>query len=149
MAKLSDAAWRLDLAAYPHVIEMRGAYTDVDSNQHLNNVAFARFFDEGRAAMNMTVFGEDAIVRPSPAQQLLYVTVAIEYLAEGRYPGLLTVGTAISRIGGSSFGEAGGLFQDGRCIALCEAVNVFARNGRPEKLPADIAGALKALQPKT
>ncbi|MDB5446674.1 MAG: hypothetical protein JWQ97_1991, partial [Phenylobacterium sp.] len=50
MARLADEAWRLTLEAYPRAVDLRCAYADVDSFQHLNNVALARFFEEGRAS---------------------------------------------------------------------------------------------------
>lgn len=146
MARLSEETWRLTPTAYPRGVEIRATYGDVDSFQHLNNVAVARFFEEGRAAVNMEVFGEDTVVRPCGGVQLLFVSVAIQYLAQGRYPGSVYVATAVSQVGGSSFNLAGGLFQNGRCIALCEAVSVYAREGRAQPLPAHARAALTALQ---
>src|ERR1051326_7986977 len=95
MARLRDEVARLRLSAYPRIVEIRATYADVDSFQHLNNVALARFFEEGRAAMNMELFGVDAVVRPSAGVQLLFASIAMEFLAQGTYPGSVTVATGV------------------------------------------------------
>jgi acyl-CoA thioester hydrolase len=144
--RLRDNPTRLKPDAYAQVIEIRATYGDVDSFQHLNNVALARFFEEGRSTMNMSVFGEDAVVRPSAGVQLLFASVAIDYVAQGRYPGSVSIGTSVSQIGRSSFTQSAGLFQQDRCVALCEAVTVYAVDGRGEALPAEVRAALERLQ---
>jgi len=145
MSRLRDDPMRLSPGAYPQRLDMRCSYADVDSFQHLNNVALARFFEEGRATMNMSVFGVDAVVRPSPGVQLLFASIAIDYVSQGQYPGTVEVGTAVSTIGRSSFTQAAGVFQDGRCVALCDAVTVYAVDGRSAELPATVRDALGAL----
>ncbi|MET0182800.1 MAG: acyl-CoA thioesterase [Caulobacterales bacterium] len=145
MARLRDEKARLNLASYPQIFDVRAAYADVDSFQHLNNVAMARYFEEGRAAMNMHLFGVDTVVRPSGGVQLLFATITIDYVAQGAYPGVVTVATGISKVGRSSFNQAGGLFQDERCIALCEAVTVYAVDGAGKPLPDDTITAMREL----
>ncbi|MET0293939.1 MAG: acyl-CoA thioesterase [Phenylobacterium sp.] len=148
MARLSDDAWRLRRENYPLAVEIRAAYGDVDSFHHLNNVALARFLEEGRATMNMQVFGVDAVVRPSGDVQLLFASVTIDYIAQGTYPGTVTVAVAASRVGGSSYVQSCGVFQNGRCIALCDAVTVYAAAGRGAPLPPDARATLETLKPK-
>jgi len=145
MARLADQAHRLTPAAYPQVFDMRTAYGDVDSYRHLNNVALVGYFEEGRANMNMGVFGVDTIVRPESGVQLLFASVTVDYLAVGEYPGDLVVATAISRIGSTSFGQAGALFQDGRCLALCEAVTVYSVDGAAQAIPPGARAKMEAL----
>jgi acyl-CoA thioester hydrolase len=145
MRRLRDDPASLRLETYPQVIELRASYADVDSFQHLNNVAMARFFEEGRATMNMSAFGEDAVVRPSSGLQLLLASVSIDYVSQGQYPGTVQVGTGVSRLGRSSFRQTAGLFQDRRCIALCEAVTVCAFGGKGADLPAHARAALERL----
>ena len=144
MARLRDQASRLEIASYPLVIDVPAAFADIDSFQHVNNVAIARYFEEGRAQLNMKIFGEDAVARPSPGVQLLFASVLIEYLAQGRYPGVFQLGSAISKVGGSSFVQCGGLFQDGLCVAISETVTVCAIDGRSQPLSAEIKPGLEA-----
>jgi len=146
MPRLSDDPARRDPSAYPQVFSMRAAYANVDSFQHINNVAIAAFFEEGRATMNMAVFGTDTVVRPSGGVQLLFASVAIDYVTIGEYPGEVVVATAVSRIGRSSFSQAGGLFQNDRCVALCDAVTVYSVDGVPTALPASALQVLETLR---
>ena len=142
MTRLREDARRLRLEIYPQVLEVRAAFADVDSFRHLNNVALARFFEEGRATFTMSAFGVDAIVRPS-AVQLLLAGVVIDYVSQGEYPGLIQIGTGVSHIGRTSYSYAAGLFQNGRCIALCDAVMVHVRDGEAAELPAEAKAALE------
>jgi len=143
MIRLRDDLLRLKLQTYPRVVEMRATYADVDSFQHLNNVALARYFEEGRATLNMEVFGVDAVVRPSEGVQLLFASIVIDYVSQGQYPGKVEVGTGVSKVGRSSFTQSAGLFQQGRCVALCDAVTVFASGGKGAELPPDVRAALQ------
>jgi acyl-CoA thioester hydrolase len=145
MPRLRDDANRLSRQAYPRLFEMRASYGDVDSFQHLNNVALARYLEEGRASLNMEVFGIDAVVRPSLGVQLLFASIEIDYVSQGLYPGVITVATAISRIGRSSFVHASALFQNDNCVALCDAVTVHAVNGKGLDLPPEIRAGLEGL----
>ena len=61
--------------------------------------------------------------------------VTLRYLAEGHYPLETRVGGGVSRIGNSSYEIAQGLFQEGRCIGLCDTVVVYTREGRSAPLP--------------
>ena len=148
MARLQDDPLRLKLETYAQTVEIRTTYADIDSFQHLNNVALARFFEEGRATMNMSLFGVDAVVRPTAGLQLMFASVTIDYVTQGRYPGLVMVGTSVTRIGNSSYVQSAGIFQLGRCVALCDAVTVHAIDGRPAPLPLDTISQLKRLKPK-
>lgn len=145
MARLRDEDARLQLASYPRTVEIRATYADVDSFQHLNNVALARFFEEGRAAMNMELFGVDAVVRPSAGVQLLFASIAIEYVAQGSYPGSVTVATGVSAIGRSSFSQSAAIFQGETCLAVCEAVTVYAVDGKGQPLPESVREALSKI----
>ncbi len=128
--RLSAEPRRLRIESYPLVLDIRALYSDVDSQQHINGGAISRYFEEGRAAMNTRVFGRDILLKPDGAHQLLFASVFIEYLAQGVYPGSFRVGTAVSRVGRTSFVQSAGLFQEDRCVALCDTVTVFAKHGQ-------------------
>lgn len=143
MIRLRDDPARLRPDHYPQVLRMRTTFADVDSFRHLNNVALARYFEEARVTLNMQVFGVDAIVRPSADLPLLLAGVVIDYVSQGQYPGDVEVATGVSKIGRSSFTQVAGLFQDGRCVALCDAVAVYAKGGRGVELPPDARAGLE------
>ncbi|HXW88224.1 MAG TPA: acyl-CoA thioesterase, partial [Streptosporangiaceae bacterium] len=129
-ARLSEQAARLDLGRYPVRFAYRTLYSDMDTNRHLNNVAFGRLFEEGRVDLTRRVF--DA--RATPGLTMMLATITIEFLAEARYPGSVEVASAVSRIGGSSFTLGQAASQDGACVALADCVMVKAIAGRPIEL---------------
>lgn len=144
--RLRDNPARLAIETYPQRIQIRASFGDIDSFQHVNNVAIAGFFEEGRATMNIGLFGADAIVHPSDGVQLLFVSVSIEYLAQTEYPGEVTVATGLSNVGRSSFVQSGALFQNGRCVALCDAVSVYAEDGKANPLPESVRARMEPLR---
>jgi acyl-CoA thioester hydrolase len=136
---------RLVPANYPLRFETRALYADVDTNRHVNNVAFARWFEEGRAQLNAHVGGTGRLLDPAARDQLLLVSIHIEYLQQVPYPSTVTVAAAVSHIGGASYRIAHGLFHDGRCAALGDSVIVQARDGRPLRLTPEERAALEPL----
>ena len=58
--------------------------------------------------------------------------ISMDYLAEIHFPATLRIGTAITRIGRTSYDIGCGIFVDGRCAATGHAVNVrVGRDRRP------------------
>jgi acyl-CoA thioester hydrolase len=134
----------------PHPLADRARYkvwnidklrlTDVDHQHHVNNAIFAVLYTSVRAD-----FLHDH-VRPLAAKSDMFalVKITIEYLAEMHYPGEVEVGLVIRRLGGTSMTFAQGMFKDGKCVSVAEAVMVLldpvTRRAKP--LPADIATKL-------
>jgi acyl-CoA thioester hydrolase len=145
MSRLRQDKRRLALANYPLQFEAKALYGDVDTNRHVNNVAVARWFEESRAQLNHRVAGAARLLDPPPGLQLLLVSIQIEYLQQVPYPGTVTVGAAVGRLGGASYAIAHGLFHDGGCAALGESVVVQARDGRPLRLTPEERAALEPL----
>jgi acyl-CoA thioester hydrolase len=136
---------RLRPETYPLRFEVRALYSDVDTNRHVNNVAYARWFEEGRVRLNERVTGPGVLLDPPAGLQLLLVSIHINYLAQVPYPSTVTVAGAVGTVGGASYGIAHALFHDGRCAALGDSVVVKARDGRPTRLTPDERAALEPL----
>lgn len=136
---------RLRLDNYPLRYETRALYSDVDANRHVNNVAFARWFEEGRAQLNERVAGPGALLNPPPGVQFLLVSLKLDYRAQVPYPATVTVASAVGRVSGASYVIVHALFHDGRCAALGESVVVRARDGRPVRLSEAERAALEPL----
>lgn len=132
-------ARRRDPAAYPATLTLETRFADMDVNGHLNNVAFARLFEETRVRFNRGVFGS-AGPAAEKRSSVVIAHVAIDYLAEGNYPAPVTIGYGVSRIGSSSFTTAMAAFQEGVCIALCDSVLVHRD---PQTGPAPITPAVR------
>jgi acyl-CoA thioester hydrolase len=148
MRPLRSDAVRRDTAWYPHHFELRTAYADVDPIGHLNNVALARFFQESRTVIDGEVWGLEQIVRPGGRTALLLAHVDIDYLQQGFWPGMLTVGTGVEHVGTSSYANCAALFQD-TCIALCRSVTVHTLHGRPAPLPGEARRRLETFRPRS
>lgn len=138
---------RFDPSIYPASIDITARFGDMDVGRHLNNVAVARYYEDARVTFNRRVFGpEISAFAEGQGLRILVARVAIDYVREGRYPGLLTVRSGASRIGRTSFGIASALFQDGACLGISDAVIVCASASGPVPVPADIRARLAALQ---
>jgi acyl-CoA thioester hydrolase len=120
--RLAGQAARLDAGNYPVQFAYRTLYSDMDTNRHLNNGAFGRLFEEGRAGLHHQVMDTSA----PDGSILLLATITMEFLREGRYPGSVEVASGVLRVGGSSYVLAQAAFQDGACLALAECVMVKA-----------------------
>jgi acyl-CoA thioester hydrolase len=133
------------LDSYPLRFQTRALYSDVDANRHVNNVAFARWFEEGRAQLNERVAGSGTLLNPPPGVQFLLVSLRLDYLAQVPYPSTVTVASAVGRISGASYVILHALFHQDRCAALGESVVVRARDGRPVRLSEAERAALVPL----
>ncbi len=135
---------RLDPAIYPYTIEITTRFGDMDVNHHLNNVAYARYFEEARVTFNRNLFlAPDGHRLPELKDfRVMVAAVQIAYLREGHYGPPVQIGIGISRIGNNSFEMAAAAFQDGVCIATHDAV-IAARasaGGLPEVLKEKFGG---------
>jgi acyl-CoA thioester hydrolase len=132
---------RLQLDAYPFRIEIPARFGDMDALRHLNNVALAGFYEDGRVQLHHRLAEG---LPHDPEARSLVAQVTLRYLAEGFYPGVLTVAGGVTRIGNSSYEFGQALFQNGRCIGLADTVLVHTRAGRPASVPELLRQALES-----
>jgi acyl-CoA thioester hydrolase len=109
---------------------------DCDSQGHINNVQFARFFEGGRIPYMLKAV---AATGTEPGEFLL-VRLAIDFRGEMHFPGEARVGSRVVRLGRSSVELGHALYQDDRCTALSQAVVVLvdAASRAPIRLPEDL-----------
>ena len=143
--RLAEQADRLDAANYPVRFAYRTIYSDMDPNRHLNNGAFGRLFEEGRADLHHRVVGMSDGPATDNGLILLLATITMEFLREGRYPGSVEVASAVLRVGGSSYVLAQAAFQDQECVALANCVMVKASRTGPLQLTATERELMAAL----
>ncbi len=134
---LQDDPARLDIANYPMRYTSRVLFADMDGFRHLNNVAIARFFEEGRAMCMIEAFGVDCMLNPRDGRIMLFASAVIDYIAQAYYPGEVEVGTAILRVGNSSFQLGHAAFQNGKCFALSNGILVNSLHGKAEPLTGE------------
>ena len=117
-------------------------FGDLDPQGHVNNTVFATFFETGRV---MLLRGPNSLNPPGATSVL--ARLDINFLREMHWPGEVTIGTATTRIGRSSYTFLQALFQDGQCTATGEATMVMidaaTRKARP--LPEHVIARLQNL----
>ena len=142
---LKDDAFRRDPERYALRFSTRILYSDMDAFRHLNNGATGRYFEEGRADLNIRVFGPESMIDPPGGLQLLFATATTDYLQQAHYPGSVEIASGITRIGSSSYVIAQAAFQNGTCYAVAEMVMVKAIDGRPAPLSDSQRASLTSL----
>lgn len=137
--------WRLNLAAYPIVLECGTRFQDMDINGHLNNVAFASLFENARVQLHRKARPWGA--RPDN-ERTMVASVEINYLREGNFPAPVTIGSGIGRIGNSSWLVVQAMFQNGQCIATCDSVIVCRTDNAAKPLRAEVVAELEEMLAK-
>ncbi len=129
-------------AAYRSWTRCRARYGDLDPNGHVNNGAINAFFEEGRVAFRR----EGLAARcENVLKGFVVAHFSVDYLAPLGYPSEVEVGTAVTRIGRSSFHLAQAVFDGESCIARAEVVAVHTdpETGRSVPLSPDLSAALE------
>lgn len=128
--------WRTDATRYPFTTDIATRFGDLDVLGHINNVAMAGIFEEGRVRFNRNLRLERAI----DDIRWLIADVAIAYLNEAYFPDDMTVNAGIGRVGRSSWVILSGAFQRGVCVATSETTLVYTDANGSAPLP----GAMRA-----
>lgn len=117
-------------------------YRDLDPNAHVNHTAIAEYFENGRVRLrheHLAQLGDDILTG------FVLAKLSIQFNFELHFPGEVSVGTGLSRLGNTSYTLTQGLFQDERCIANSEVITVYIGKdtGRPTPLTDEIRAALQ------
>lgn len=131
----------LDPAIYCHGFDMPSRFSDIDSQNHLNNVRIGEFYQEGRVAFFAQLVREQNLQRPD-GLRVLIAHIAIDYLAEICYPQLVTVKLGVAKVGRTSITLQMALFSEGRCAGLANVVVVNADAQGTAPIPDDWRAAL-------
>jgi acyl-CoA thioester hydrolase len=125
----------LDPARYPFVHRVTTRFSDVDPNQHLNNVAIAALFEDGRVRFGQAAGNRKAMV----------ASVAIEYLGQAYFPQDVTAYVGLESIGRSSWTTVQLLEQEGRVFAFCRTTAVRTVDGRPSPIEDDLRAGFEKM----
>lgn len=129
MAKPDPAL--LNPARYPFRHEISTRFADMDPNNHLNNVALAAMFEDGRVRFNQSSGFREAMV----GRRAMVANTEIAYLAEGHFPHPIVATCAIEALGRSSWTVVQVLVQHDRVIAFARSTLVCIASDRPAALP--------------
>ena len=134
---------RLQSSSYPWSFDIPPRFGDIDPLRHLNNAALARFYEDARIRFVDGVGVREAL---QPQHGFVVAEVAIQYLAEGGYPEVVTAACGALRLGRSSLTIGQALFQFGRCIGTAESTLVYVhrKEGGARPLPQAAGAALSA-----
>jgi acyl-CoA thioester hydrolase len=125
---------RLTLDTYPHRTDISLRFADIDPQWHLNNVRVGEYYQEGRVAFFRHLHQTLGYER-EPGTRTLVAHQSIDYLAEVTYPGTITIGVGVSKVGTSSWSVAMGMFKDGSCAGLSTTVLVYGTKTGSAPIP--------------
>lgn len=131
-----------DRSAYGHWTAVPIRYSDQDAMAHVNNVALAQYVEASRTAFIYELVRRGGVV----GLEFILARMAIDYVAEVHYPGVVDVGARLQRLGTKSLTTAYGLFVGDQCVALSECVNVFYDMSTRKTVapPDEVRAALQA-----
>lgn len=117
-------------------------FYETDALGHINNTVVSGWFETGREPVFRLFNPELAL----DAWNLILARVEIDYVAQIRYGGEVTLLTGIEKIGNSSFVVAQEAWQDDVCVARGKAVQVFFNylTQKSEAIPAPFRQQLAA-----
>ena len=128
------------LEQYPHHRNENIRYNDTDRQGHVNNAVFSTFFESSRVSI---LYDADRGLAKGDTEFVI-VTFEVEYLKELHWPGEVTIGTRIGRIGRSSLVFEQALFQLGECVSVAKSTMVMINKSTRQSTPLSEA-ALNAL----
>lgn len=108
------------IEAYPLRTSDKLRYSDTDRQGHVNNAVYSTFLETGRVELLFHVAGELA----EPGASFVIARLELDFLAEGLWPGIVEIGTAVASIGRSSVTLEQVICQDGRPLAKARSVVV-------------------------
>ncbi len=136
---------RFRLDYYPHVVEIASRYADVDDLGHINNLALAALYEDGR-----TRFFMDHDIWKTPQEReggptegvMMVVSLQIDFIAQTHYPDPIIIHNGVCRMGRRSFSTHQLATQNGAPVSLCEATFAYVGAQGAVAMPAAIVASL-------
>lgn len=104
------------LEDYRHRFEVVTRRSDSVGNGHIPNAVLAAYFDDAREGLHHAILAR-SVYDNSAAFSLVLGEIGMRFSEGITFPGTLTIGVGVRRIGRCSIDEAAGFFRDGRCLA--------------------------------
>ena len=120
-----------DIDDYPVRSTDKLRYCDTDRQGHINNAVFSTFLETGR--VDMLYAGDDSVAQPGA--NFVIARLELDFLAEGKWPGSVEIGSAVERIGRSSLTLDQLICQDRRPIARARTVIVLMNDETRKSQP--------------
>lgn len=129
MAKPDPAL--LDPARYPFTCEIATRFSDLDTNQHLNNVALAGIVEDARVRFHAASGYHVAM----DGWAAMVANLTIDFVGQGFYPAPVTIHAAATSVGRTSYGMAQLVRQGEAIVALARTVMVCVKDNQPYPIP--------------
>ncbi len=114
-------------------------FGDMDSTGHVNNVAFARYVEDGRVP-----FMKSGLLPAYDDKQRFVVgNLAIRFRAQAWYPGSVRIGTGVIRVGRTSLTLGHGVFSGDECLVTAETTMVYIVGGESSPITDEMRENLK------
>ena len=110
-----------DRTSFNHWTPVTIRFSDQDSMGHVNNVAIAQYVEAGRTSLIYDIIQKFDHAR----LEFILAQASINYVNELHYPGVVDVGSRLTRLGNKSLTSGYGLFMGDTCVATATSVNVF------------------------
>lgn len=137
MAKPDPAL--LSPARYPFHCEIELRVSDLDVNQHVNNVALVEIFQEGRSRYFRASGGRAHLEGVS----LMVASLAVEFLGECHYGEDIVCHSGLISLGRTSQSLSQLIVQGGAIVAYAEIVMVSMVDGKPTPHSAEFRAAMQ------
>ena len=136
--------YQCELERYPFTIQTDVRYGDCDVMGHVNNVAYARLFEETRVQFGMALHESNSLNHFGRRDRLMIVACHIFYLREVNYPAKVTLGAGVIRVGNSSYSLSVAMFNaEGVCVAVNTATLANGENGKSAPISSELRERLE------
>lgn len=129
----------LDPARYPYHLDVPTRFGDLDTNNHINNVAMSGMFEDARVRFHL-VNGYMASLGP---RKTMIASFAIDYLGQAYFPDPLEFHVGVEAMGRTSHTIVQLALQHGQPVALARSIVVCTLDGRPDPLPEDVSAGIR------
>ena len=119
------------LEDFPYRLSDNVRFADLDPNQHVNNAAYASYFETAR----VTLMKDGANGLSPEGSGWVMVRLDINFRAELHWPGKIELGLGVAKIGRTSVSFDQVVFSEGKCVASARAVNVLVDQVTRKPLP--------------
>jgi acyl-CoA thioester hydrolase len=130
------------LEDFPYRLTDNVRFADLDPNQHVNNAAYASYFETGR----VTLMKDRTYGLMPPGFAWVMVRLDMHFRTELRWPNSIELGLGVTKLGRTSVTFDQVVFSQGKCIASAVSTNVLLdeQTRKPTALTAEI---IRSFQP--
>jgi acyl-CoA thioester hydrolase len=121
----------MTLDQYPTHITEKLRYCDTDRQGHINNAVYSTLCESGRVGF----LYDTSQPFIQTGTQFVIAKLEINFIQEMIWPGVVIIGSGVSRVGRSSFSLLQGIFLGGNCMATSESVIVLLDEKKRKSTP--------------